>query len=127
MSTGKRRSWFWGREDLPGYMRRWMFWCPWFGGRSHHILRSDADPHLHDHPWSFVSWLLSGPYVEETPEGTAYHKQWSLVHKRAADLHRIILYKPVWTLVFTGPKVRHWGYQTEAGWVPWREYPKQNP
>ena len=40
-------------------------------------------------------------------------------------VHRLIL-KPgqsAWTLVYTGPKYREWGFHDlELGWVPWRRY-----
>jgi hypothetical protein len=39
-----------------------------FGGvKLHHILRSDDDRDLHDHPWSFLSIVLKGGYWEHTP------------------------------------------------------------
>lgn len=136
----KKGRWRLGRDVIGPdgrtiYMRRWFFWCPWFGIRVHHILRSDADKHMHDHPWDFISILLTGGYTEllprtdVTPELAARmrpvkrrHPRWSIVRHKAEDLHRLILDEPVWTLVLTGPKRRSWGFMTEQGMVPWRTY-----
>lgn len=133
-------GWALGRDVIESrgnvYMRRWFFWCPWFGIRVHHILRSDPDEHVHSHPWAFISILLTGGYTEMTPlryvDGTlvpdaagqvpTYHPRWSILRRTSEDLHRLVLDKPVWTLVFTGPKRKSWGFLTERGMVPWREY-----
>jgi len=92
--------------------------------RLHKILRSDDDRHFHDHPFDFVSFILHGHYVEVTPDGKRSFFDFDINRKRAEELHRLVLPEggPVWTLVFTGPKRRSWGFQTEAGWVHWREY-----
>jgi hypothetical protein len=57
--------------DLPGYMDRlWLrpveAGAP-FAARLHHILRSDHDRALHDHPWPNASFVLSGGYWEVVP------------------------------------------------------------
>ncbi len=124
------------------YMRRWILRTPFGMLRLHHILRSDTDRHLHDHPFDFVSFLLTGGYHEAVPcphcdrfdgtndgcyrckEGlkTQYWPRFSVVRKRAEDLHRLTLDKPIWTLVFSGLKRREWGFQTENGWVPASNY-----
>ncbi len=104
------------------YMRRWFLQTPWFTVRLHHILRSDSDRHLHDHPWSFWSFLLSGGYVEVTPAGQRYCPRFSLVRRKATDIHRLVLTKPVWTLVVSGPKVREWGFTVDGRWVHHRDY-----
>lgn len=131
-----------GTDASTIYMRRWFFWCPWFGIRVHQILRSDADRHLHDHPWDFASLLLTGGYTEivlrddvgpDTAQKLAAMGdvrlmaqrtwgRWSLVRHKAEDLHRLLLARPIWTLVFTGPKRKSWGFLTEDGMVPWHEY-----
>lgn len=135
--SGDMGRWALGRDVIrPGhgqgstiYMRRWFFWCPWFGVRVHHILRSDDARDFHDHPWDFASLLLTGGYMEVTPDwGWApphnhqTKRRWSFVRHKAEDLHRLVLDKPVWTLVFTGPKRKSWGFLTAEGMVPWREY-----
>jgi hypothetical protein len=107
--------------------------------RLHNIRRSDRDRHPHDHPWDFWSLLLTGSYVEtrmggfDGSDGVINGRpvpwvdrllvpRWSLVRRRAEDLHKLTVAAPLWTLVWTGPRRRDWGFQTEAGWVYWRDY-----
>jgi hypothetical protein len=124
-----------------------------FGGvKLHHILRSDDDRDLHDHPWSFLSIILWGGYFEHRPTqwcencgrsmiglnrfcnaGGAHHhalteKTWhgpgSVLWRPAPSVHRLELPagKTVWSLVFTGPKRREWGFHTICGFIPWMKY-----
>lgn len=95
----------------------------------HWIVRPDHSRDLHDHPVSFLSFVLRGGYLERVPSsirGTEFIRivrWWNF--KRATDAHRIT---DVWgrggalTLVFAGPKRRQWGFHTANGWVPWTEY-----
>lgn len=59
-------------EHLTDYMRRWwLIPAAEDKGRKavrvHHILRSDLDRALHDHPWDNASFLLRGGYWEVVP------------------------------------------------------------
>lgn len=73
-----------------------------------------------------------------------WHGAGSLLFRRATDLHRLELKreyvcsqgepcgyipasreKPVWTLVFTGPVCRRWGFQTQSGWVDAEDYEEE--
>lgn len=112
----------------------------WGGLYLHHLLRSDADRHLHDHPWAFWSLILWRGYVEREPYGGQHmppswpptlRTEWclysdrgplSLIRHRATDRHALSLIRPAWSLVWVGPKVRDWGFETERGWIPWQEY-----
>lgn len=38
---------------------------PWFGLKFHKIMLSDSDC-MHDHPWSFITFILKGGYWETT-------------------------------------------------------------
>jgi hypothetical protein len=108
------------------YLRRWWIvprneWCSVY---LHEILHSDDDRALHDHPWANRSFLISGSYIEHTPEGT-FTRQAGDVGERAADaLHRleVIPGQRAVSLFITGPVVREWGFQCPKGWVPWREF-----
>lgn len=105
---------------------------PWFGVYFHRLHSIDSDRALHDHPWSFISFVLRGFYNEEVPgdlhvEGTRFRKtrviRWFNRH-RAEDLHRIsyISRSPVWTLVLVGPRRREWGFQVGDAWIPFDSY-----
>ena len=115
-------------------MHRWIFLTPWGTLRLHHILRSDEDRHLHDHPFDFTSFLLTGSYMEVQPdqEDPQRHRavvrpRFSIVRKKAENLHKLILDKPVWTFVIGRPKRREWGFQTERGWIHHRQYVHEFP
>lgn len=97
---------------------------PWFSIKLHRIYRPDNQRDLHDHPWNFLSIVLWGSYIENTPDGERKHRWFNF--KRASDLHSIrhVSRSPVWTLVFCGRVQRVWGFQTAEGWVPWYNYEK---
>lgn len=127
------RLWLWlqrvlGRSDIYAgsslYMRRWLVGPKWGPGlRLHHIARGDATPEMHDHPFSFLSFVLWGGYVEHRPDRQPRTvRPWSFVFHRAEDLHRLELDRTAWTFVIRGPIRRTWGFMTAEGWVPWREF-----
>ncbi len=124
------------RDDLPGYMERWILTTPWGEVRLHHILTSDYDRDAHDHPFSFISTILWGHYSEamyHTPPAHLLNQsaildkiwtppRWVPRFVTATQLHRLTLLAPVWTLVLAGKRHREWGFQTEKGWVQWEQY-----
>lgn len=115
-------------------------WLP-FALRLHRIETADLDPHCHDHPWWFFSWMLAGSYVEARPVGRdpcffnaasesesffeSVRGPGSFAFRRSTDRHRIIFVMPgTWTLVLHGfPASQWWGFYTRVGKVYWREYP----
>lgn len=119
------------------YMRRWIFLCPWGMVRLHHILREDLDRDPHDHPFDFTSVILRGGYSEQRfttahvevspvrrPLPTVRYERGSVIRRRAEDLHILTsVDHGTWTLVFTSPKRKPWGFSTiDRGWMSWREY-----
>lgn len=120
-----------GRSDIyfggSLYMRRWRIGPRWAPGiRLHHILRSDLDRELHDHPFSYVSFILSGGYWEmRKGHGRKWFGPGSIVVRKTSDAHRLELPRPAWTLVLRGPINNEWGFYTPDGWVPWRQFTKQ--
>jgi hypothetical protein len=130
---------------LTGYMERWWLFGsrrtndaaldrPWpITARIHHILRSDNDRHLHDHPWWNISIVLRGGYWEWTPKNPRdpagpQVKTWrgpgSIVFRRASAVHRLELPAgtSTWSLFVMGPKSQAWGFYTPDGKVHWRDY-----
>jgi hypothetical protein len=122
----------------PLLIRYRLISSPWFGVYLHHLMRSDADRHLHDHPWAFWSLILWRGYCELEPlagqgsapmfVGTGERQRinrrpplW-LVRHLATDRHALELDRPAWSLIWVGRRVREWGFHTEDGWVPWQEY-----
>lgn len=121
------------REDNEPYLVRYsLFSCRWFAIKIHNILLSDPSC-IHDHPWSFMTFIFKGSYKEQSRiPGTTYlftqrYKRFSLLYRPAKYAHRLIIGKPVWTFVITFRKVRTWGFLTPKGWVKWINYsPKNN-
>lgn len=123
------------------YLRRWYIVAtPWFSVLLHRIQTPDKDRHPHDHPWSFLSFMLWGSYDEKlawrvdgktvpsiagTPIMDESRREWlSVAFRRAEDVHKIskLHRTPTWTLLLTGPRRREWFFHTEHGPVHWRRY-----
>lgn len=119
------------KSGKPYLSRLRMIQTPFFSVYLHKIHQHDVDPDLHDHPWSFISIVLWGGYIEMRPDPLYITRAvsskrgfLSVGYRRAEDLHRIIELSryPTWTLVFTGPRRRKWGFSTPTGWVNYRDY-----
>lgn len=128
-----------GGPTRPYLRRHWLI--PrnrFFNVYVHEFLRSDDDRALHDHPWAFnASWLLEGEYVEHTISEGGIEVR---TRRKAGDWkfrwgpapHRVELIGlrglgmpliPCWTVFFTGPIVRAWGFHCpEQGWIPWQRF-----
>lgn len=114
--------WRWSEFKQDQYIDRLhLVKTPWFAICLHWINKPDPEPHLHDHPVSFLSIILRGAYDEIREDGTHHRKYYNYIS--ATDKHTIIGVKPkTLTLAFMGPKVREWGFHTESGWVYWKDY-----
>lgn len=103
------------------YLLRW--WVvprnPFCNVYLHDIRRSDNDRALHDHPWANTSLVITGGYVEHTPDGTFTRRAGDTIARPATARHRleIIPGTRAITLFVTGPKVREWGFWCGHGWV----------
>lgn len=134
------------------YLTRYFIWKPRnkkFGRiYLHHIIRSDHDRALHDHPWGFVSLILWGGYVEVADTWQPLpkkvrdwwtHNGWvfrgngeveqrfrpgSLLRRPASWRHRLVLQPghTAWTLVKTTSKQRDWGFWPNGKFCWWRHY-----
>lgn len=114
-----------GPHDDP-YMRRW-----WLIPRNkefniylHEFLHDDDDRALHDHPWDSLSIVLSGKGREIEPAGfSRVFAAGEKIYRTAWHAHRIELVEgPLWTLFFTGPTIREWGFHCPNGWRHWKEF-----
>ena len=113
------------------YLVRWSISTILGSIKLHHILRSDEDRDCHDHPWSFLSIILRGGYWEHTPVSTGARfttRRWygpgRVLWRPAPSIHRLELPpgRTAWTLIFTGPRIREWGFHTICGFIPWMRY-----
>jgi hypothetical protein len=112
------------KDDVnnPIYMIRYsLFSCPLFSIKLHRILLSDDDC-MHDHPWSFISFILSGGYVEHTPKGKRLYGAGSILYRPVPSVHKLEIFQPATTLVITFKRVREWGFYTAKGWMIWHQF-----
>lgn len=132
------------------YLIRWnIFQCRWFSIKLHRILLSDDDC-MHDHPWTFISFILQGGYVECTPgarsirrsqqpphgiahlvdskkyENKRLYGAGSILYRPAKFIHRLDIYQPALTLVITFRKTKSWGFFTPNGFIEWFNYNKNH-
>lgn len=114
------------------YLRRW-----WVIPRNayvnvylHHILHSDDDRALHDHPWDNMSFVLHGDYLEHTPTGVIRRREGDVVSRKATDAHRLEIADGnnfgALSLFVTGPKLREWGFHCPNGWRHWTQFVNPN-
>lgn len=113
------------------YLRRW-FVIPrnrFFNVYLHHVLRSDDDRALHDHPWPSVSIMLWGDlgevYKHKTGEAFRTIHPRQIIWRGARFAHRLVLPEQsagAITIFITGPKVRSWGFWCPKGWRHWKEF-----
>lgn len=129
------------RDDGSVYLNRW-----WIIPRNpvaniylHEFLADDDPRALHDHPWVSCSLVLHGQYREILPLSPHQQPGWDylaghtrtvlreagqLIARRPRLRHRLELvdHQPCYTLFFTGPVVREWGFHCRRGWVPWTHF-----
>lgn len=118
------------REDGSPYLIRWnIFECKYFSLKLHKILLSDYDC-PHDHPWTFISLIFAGGYVEYREVNGKWISEikhpLDILYRSAETKHRLELHQPAWTLVLTLKKRRQWGFWTKEGWLPWFKYNSTN-
>lgn len=105
------------------YLTRWRLICtPWFGVYLHRLGGPDPRETLHDHPWSFLSIVLRGGYIERrldpiTRAMSVNHRIRRVNRVRSFDAHAIaeLTRTPTWTLLFVGRRTRTWGYLEKLG------------
>lgn len=114
----------------------------------HKFHRSDEDRELHDHPWSFITLILTKGYWEhreicQEHDGASalrpclrcklgtvrgikryWYPRFSVLFRRAEWRHRVeIKNAPVYTLVLRLGRRREWGFWNKAGqfthWKLW--------
>ncbi len=123
-----------GADDFEGpYLRRWYL-LPRnrvLNVYLHQFLRDDDDRALHDHPWAWLSVLLSGSYIEHTIAAGGIHRRTvrqvgSLKASGPWRAHRVELRRTAcWTLFITGPRMRRWGFHCpHEGWIDFARFTK---
>lgn len=93
----------------------------------HHIMRSDDDRALHDHPWPSASLCLNGALIEvRTRDRRRLIAVGTVVFRSPWCAHRLETLgdRRCWTLFITGPRVREWGFWCPNGWKHWKDFTK---
>jgi hypothetical protein len=121
-------------DSNSAYMLRW--WViprnSYFNIYLHEIRRSDDDRALHDHPFSNISILLKGGYIEHTiAQGGVHYKikreAGDVVARWATKAHRLEVLpytaEPAMSLFITGPRTREWYFHCiEKGKILWKDF-----
>lgn len=82
----------------------------------HRFISLDGDRNLHDHPWTAMSFILSGCYTEELTEGRHRVRKW-FNFIDAGKFHRIMFVEPhTWTLFIRGTQLGPWGFINNKGY-----------
>lgn len=93
------------------YLVRWRIETRLGSVRLHHWLGPDDDRAFHDHPWDFLTFVLKGGYTDTSPDGDERLKAPTWQYRPSTHQHTVYPDKGgAWTLVFTGPKIRPWGF-----------------
>lgn len=111
-----------GLDTCP-YLIRWRLETPWGSIRLHHWLGPDDDRARHDHPWSFVTFVLKGGYTDISPSGDQHLKAPAIQYRDAEHQHTVVPDKGgAWTIIITGPKIRKWGFWVNGKFVKMNKY-----
>lgn len=135
----KRRTiWSCQAELGPLFTRYYLFESKPLSVYIHCFHTSDEDRALHDHPWSFLSFLFHRGYWEWTPYTTGWGEgavvgskphwrpRFSILYRPATWAHRVELAAPdTWTLVFRFKRTREWGFWPSGVWQQWQAYGKE--
>lgn len=117
------------------YLRRLViFKTPYFGLYIHWIHTRDGDRAPHNHPMSFLSWVLRGGYTENrwcytgsglpTFLGERRRRRFSLARTTRQDFHIIttLTETPTITVLFCGPRRQDWGFLQHGEFIDYRTY-----
>lgn len=93
--------------------------------RLHVIKRSDITPFQHSHPFSYVSVIVKGGYIERIRNTYKHHNRWSIIVRRSTTPHRLVAVLPdTTTLFFTWrTKSNKWKFHDYGDFSPeWIDY-----
>lgn len=111
------------------YLTRWfLLRFKAFAVFLHLFHLSDEDRALHDHPWSFITFILWRGYLEHTPKGVSRKWPGMICYRPATWRHRVELVngKKAVTLVIRFRERRIWGFWEPKGFVAWNHWWQQN-
>lgn len=103
------------------HFQRWNIFTVknFFSVYLHIIHKADEDKHLHNHPWSFISLVLWGRYIERLEDKLVNRYPLQVSYRRKNVFHKIhmLLSKKVITLNIMFSKQNNWGYKVNHSYV----------
>jgi hypothetical protein len=108
------------------YLSRWYLFgnatSPWFAA-VHQIHKSDADGHVHSHPFNYVALQLRGLMYEEQLDGVHKRRPGYFRIRRRSSVHRLDLPRgEVWSLFLGFGRRGSWGFLVNGKIVNHAEY-----
>lgn len=90
----------------------------------HRFVASSSDKDCHDHPSSFLTFVLQGGYDDVQPNGVVDKVRAPTVRFRRAEHAHITRVGPhgATTIVVMFRKRRSWGFFRDGRWYDWRTY-----
>lgn len=88
-------------KHLNGYLERWtVLKIGRLHVRLHDIKRNDATPFLHNHPFHYLSFIISGGYTENLDGKFITRRRFSLAFRSDKTYHRIVSVQPKTKTIF---------------------------
>lgn len=90
----------------------------------HYFVPGTEDPDAHDHPRSFVTFVVRGHYVDRAHDGAVEVMRRGMLRYRRADHAHTTTSGPsgCWTVCLMGRQTREWGFWRDGAWLPFRVY-----
>lgn len=138
-------SWF-GPPEVIGaaecpLMLRWTLFNRWLKLLVHYFPPEVTDSDPHDHPRSFLTFILKGGYyntewvkmdppldlgngeTQDYLEEIEYISRGALIYRPANHMHIVETGGlGCWSIVVMGPISRPWGFLRSGRWIPWKRY-----
>jgi hypothetical protein len=101
------------KEINETFIRYTLLKTRWFRVYVHRLTAVQAHEACHNHPWSFIAFVLKGGYNEFTKDtGWVWRGPGSVLRRPAAWSHNVTTKSEgMWSLVITGPKAHEWSFQ----------------
>ena len=107
-------------NGIPSRVRWRLIHTPWFGIYLHKWIKPDPRKTFHNHPWPFLSIILSGAYLEKRINGERWVWWFNLVRRK--DFHTVTTILPnTWSLMLVGRDRGTWGY-LDPDYIPFDQH-----
>jgi hypothetical protein len=113
-----------GPEDCPLFFRREFVATRWLKVMLHRFMPGATDKDPHDHPRSFVTFVLRGGYDDVRRDGRVEWLRAPAIRYRPAEHEHLtrVHNDGATTVVIMGPVRRQWGFWRRGRWWFWRDY-----